>query len=89
MLLEPIAVKSGTLCRNESGWGSQGHGFRGSDDIIHKLQVDVTGGLLDVFLLNVSLTLFFFSLQSFLYKQFKYLNSILFCVPTRIYLINA
>ena len=59
MLLEPIAVKSGTLCRNESGWGSQGHGFRGSDDIIHKLQVDVTGGLLDVFLLNVSLTLFF------------------------------
>ena len=60
--------KSGTLCRNDSGWGSQGHGFRGSDNILHKLQVDVIGGYLNIFLLNVSLTRFFlfatFSVQA-------------------------
>lgn len=39
--LRACCSESGTLYRNDSGWGSQGRGFRGGDDIIHRLQVDV------------------------------------------------
>lgn len=32
--------KSKTLCRNDNGWGLQGHGFKDNDNIIYKPQIE-------------------------------------------------